>query len=74
MADYAVVFARSARQELEALDISLINRIFPKIEALSKHPRPKGSVKLQGKKNLWRIRIGDYRVVYGIYDEKYLVE
>jgi mRNA interferase RelE/StbE len=74
LADYAVVFARSARQELEVLDTSLINRIFPKIEALSKHPRPKGSIKLQGKKNLWRIRIGDYRIVYAIYDEKYLVD
>lgn len=74
MADYAVVFARSARQELEALDTPLISRIFPKIEALSKHPHPKGSKKLQGKKNLWRIRIGDYRVVYGIYEEKHLVD
>jgi mRNA interferase RelE/StbE len=74
LADYAVVFTRSSRQELEALDSSLVSRIFPKIEGLSNHPRPKGSVKLQGKKNLWRIRVGDYRVVYAIYDEKRLVD
>lgn len=74
MADYAVIFTRSSRQELEALDTPLIRRIFPKIEALSDHPRPKGSIKLQGKKNLWRIRTGDYRVVYAIDDEKRLVD
>ena len=74
MADYAIVFTRSARQEIEVLGATLISRIFPKIEALSNHPRPKNSVKLQGKKNLWRIRIGDYRVVYAIYDEKRLVD
>jgi len=43
---YTVVYARSARQELEALDTFLISRIFPKIEALSKHPLLKGSIKL----------------------------
>ena len=69
MADYAVVFARSARKELEALDGVLVNRIFPKIAALAKEPRPDGCRKLKGEKLLWRIRIGDYRVIYAIYDD-----
>jgi mRNA interferase RelE/StbE len=74
MADYAVTFARSARKELEALDGMLVSRIFPKIEALSKAPRPPGCLKLSGEENLWRIRIGDYRVVYTIEDKRKLVD
>jgi mRNA interferase RelE/StbE len=69
MADYSITFARSARKELEALPNSLIIRIFSKIEALSIEPRPSGCRKLQGFTNLWRIRIGDYRVIYSIDDK-----
>jgi len=74
MSDYAITFARSARRELEALDEKVVTRVFPKIEALSKEPRPSGCIKLAGNKNLWRIRSGDYRVVYAIYDDKRLVD
>jgi len=62
MADYAITFARSARKELESFDAPIVNRIFSKIEALAKVPRPSGCRKLQGEKNLWRIRGGDYQV------------
>jgi mRNA interferase RelE/StbE len=68
MTDYYVTFARSARKELESLDPQIVNRIFPKIEALAKEERPAGCLKLQGEKNLWRIRVGDYRVIYAIYE------
>jgi mRNA interferase RelE/StbE len=74
MADYLITFARSARKELETLNATLVQRIFPKIEALAKEPRPKGCRKLRGEKNLWRIRVGDYRVIYTIYDEKKVVD
>jgi mRNA interferase RelE/StbE len=74
MANYAVVFARSARKELEALDGGLVNRIFPKIAALAKEPRPDGCRKLKGEKLLWRIRIGDYRVIYAVDDDKKKVD
>jgi mRNA interferase RelE/StbE len=68
MVEYGITFARSARKELEDLDVTLIGRIFPKIKALSTEPRPAGCRKLQGEKHLWRIRVGDYRVVYAIDD------
>ena len=74
MVDYSITFARSARKELETLDEKILNRIFPKIEALSKEPRPSGCRKLTGNKQLWRIRVGDYRVVYAIDDDKNLVD
>jgi mRNA interferase RelE/StbE len=70
MADYEVTFARAARKELEALPNFLIQRIFLKIESLRETHRPPGCRKLQGADNLWRIRIGDYRVIYAIYDSK----
>lgn len=74
MADYAITFARSARKELEALDAALVNRLFPKIEALAQEPRPSGCVKLAGEENLWRIRVGEYRVVYVIDDKQKVVD
>lgn len=70
MAEYSITFARSARRELEVLDSSVIPRILSKIEALAAHPRPHGSRKLTGEKHLWRIRIGDYRVIYSILDKE----
>jgi mRNA-degrading endonuclease RelE of RelBE toxin-antitoxin system len=54
MPDYAITFARSARKELEALDAALVNRIWPKIEALAQYPRPAGARRLEGEKYLWR--------------------
>lgn len=70
MAEYSITFARSARRELEGLDSSVVSRILPKIESLAVHSRPHGSRKLTGEKHLWRIRIGDYRVIYSILDKE----
>ena len=74
MADYAISFARSARKDLEALDAKVVRRVFPKIEALAQQPRPSGCRKLVGAENLWRIRVGDYRVIYSINDQTELVD
>ena len=74
MPEYTVVFARSARKELQALDRTVAARILKRIEALRLEPRPSGCRKLEGTDNLWRIRIGDWRVVYAIDDDRSLVE
>jgi mRNA interferase RelE/StbE len=68
MADYTITFARSARKELENLPANIAGRILRKIEALAENPRLPGVIKLQGSKNFWRLRVGDYRVVYSIND------
>jgi hypothetical protein len=60
MPDYAIVVARSARKELEALDPPIVGRLIARIEALATDPRPSGSRKLRGSRNLWRVRVGDY--------------
>ncbi len=74
MAEYSITLARSARRELEALDSNIILRILSKIEALAVHPRPHGSKKLSGEKHLWRIRIGDYRVIYSVLDKEQRID
>ena len=74
MADYAVAFARSARKELQNLDPQVARRILKQIEALVTNPRPSGVVKLEGASDLWRIRVGEWRVVYRISDRDRLVD
>jgi mRNA interferase RelE/StbE len=74
VAEYRVVFARSARRELEGLEATVARRIIARVEALTTDPRPHGCVKLQGAADLWRIRVGDYRVVYAIDDNERLVD
>lgn len=74
MADYPVVFARSARKELQNLDPQVARRILKQIEALVANPRPSGVVKLEGATDLWRIRIGEWRVVYRISDRDRVVD
>jgi len=65
---YLVTFAASARKELTGLPPDAIARLLPKIRGLACDPRPAGCQKLHGYKNRWRIRAGDYRVVYVIDD------
>ena len=74
MADYAVVFARSARKELQNLDPQVARRIIKQVEALVTDPRPAGVVKLEGATDLWRIRVGQWRVVFRISDRDRLVD
>ena len=74
MPDYAITFAKSARKELEKLAPSAVARIFPKIEALARFPRPPHRQKLKGNNALWRIRVGDYRVLYAIDDQRSVVD
>jgi mRNA interferase RelE/StbE len=69
MSDYSITFARSARKELERLPNSEVNRIFPKIEAPAKESRPRGCRNLVGETDLWRLRVGQYRVIYTIDDK-----
>ena len=73
MAKYAIDIKPSARKELENLSDRLIARLVPKIDGLAANPRPSGCRKLRGYKDLWRIRVGDYRVVYIVDDDRKMV-
>ena len=74
MGSYEIVFARSARRELESLGARIVERVLHKIEGLRTEPRPPGCRKLVGRNHVWRIRIGDHRVVYSVDDERRLVD
>lgn len=74
MASYHVALTSSADKELKKLSGQLIAHIVPRLENLVSNPRPPGCKKLKGGDHEWRIRVGDFRVVYTIDDTKLLVE
>ncbi len=75
MSEYAIKFTRSARKELSRLDKPTVTRIFPRIEALAQNPYPPGTRKIQGaRENLWRIRVGNYRAIYSIFEQAIAIE
>lgn len=70
---YRVEFAPSAARDFKKLSGSIQGRIVPKIDALAANPRPHGVEKLAGHENRYRVRVGEYRVVYVIDDGSRLV-
>ena len=68
VAKHSLEIKPAAGKELNALDNALFARIDRKILVLAENPRPPGSKKLRGYKDQWRIRVGDWRVVYIIDD------
>ena len=66
---YEVHLERTAERDLRRLSAQVFYRIIPRIEALSDDPRPPGCHKISGSKNDWRVRVGDYRIIYEI-DER----
>lgn len=70
---YAVQYDPRAMTELLKLDKPIARRIARAIDGLGVQPRPQGARSLVGYPGLWRIRIGDYRVVYAIKDAELVV-
>lgn len=70
---YRIDVSRAAVRALKKLEQRAADRIVVAIDALAEDPRPHGVKKLEGVKDLYRIRIGHYRVVYQIHDDKLLV-
>ena len=70
---YQILFAPPAEKSLAKLPNDIQRRIVKAVESLADNPRPVQSKKLQGPEDLYRIRVGDYRVVYDIRDQKLIV-
>ena len=70
---YAVEFVPSTARELAALDQAMRRRVARRVEQLAEDPRSAGSVKLRGADDVWRSRIGDYRLLYQIEDDRLVV-
>jgi mRNA interferase RelE/StbE len=65
---YSVVVTREAERDLDRLDRAVLMRVAREIDALATEPRPTGCRKLVNQVSLWRVRIGDWRVLYAIDD------
>lgn len=70
---YTVRLERPAQRALDGLQGALFARITAALRSLATNPRPPGVKKLSGGANLYRVRIGDWRVVYTIRDRELLV-
>ena len=66
---YRIIVQRSAEKDLKRLSSEICARAATEIMALAKSPRPAGSRKLAGTESDWRIRVGDYRIIYEIAEE-----
>lgn len=70
--NYTISILRRAQKELAELSAEAYERVRDSILALAEDPRPSGCVKLTNREG-WRIRVGDYRVIYEIEDKQRIV-
>ncbi len=74
MATYKIQWKPSALKELRRLDHKIVPRIVHAIESLTKNPFPAGVKKLAATTHTYRIREGDYRIIYSIEESILLIE
>lgn len=70
---HRVEFTTAAARQVRKLPRPVRDRILDAVEDLGDDPRPHGAKKLTGEKTAWRIRIGDYRVIYDVLDTELTV-
>lgn len=70
---YRVEFTRAAAKQVRKLPRQIRDRILTAVAGLAAEPRPHGAKKLVGEDTAWRIRIGNYRVIYDVLDEELIV-
>jgi mRNA interferase RelE/StbE len=71
---YNIRIKKNAEKQLTVLPSDMVNRIVAAIDELATNPRPVNNIKLQGYANVYRIRVGNYRVIYSIEDAILTVE
>ena len=70
---YKIEFTEEAAEQIEALPKKIAGQVIRKIEALATEPRPTQAKRLTEHEHLYRVRSGDYRILYQIEDRKVLV-
>ncbi|MEI7775084.1 MAG: type II toxin-antitoxin system RelE/ParE family toxin [Verrucomicrobiota bacterium] len=73
MASFRIEVSRSATKDLRAIDRQWVPRIIEAMESLADDPMPVGCKKLVGSDHTYRIRVGDYRIVYDIQNARLIV-
>jgi len=69
---YRVILPKSVQKELDRLPEDVAARILARLSALESNPRPSDVKKLKGRP-AWRVRVGDYRIIYEIHDRELVV-
>ncbi|MDX2224976.1 MAG: type II toxin-antitoxin system RelE/ParE family toxin [Rhodospirillaceae bacterium] len=69
---YRLAYSKIAEREIKRLDSTILRRVINAIEQLQTDPRPRGCKKLVGREE-WRIKVGDWRVIYRIEDHVLIV-
>jgi mRNA interferase RelE/StbE len=70
---YSLIFSKQAFKELEKINEPFYSKIKQAVNALAQNPRPHGYRKLMGMAG-YRIRVGDYRVIYDIFDQELVID
>jgi len=73
MPRYAVRLHPSAQRAFAKFEVSVQRRLSAALDALAEDPRPPGSKRLVTDQDLWRVRVGAYRIVYAIEDDQLLI-
>ena len=74
MASYKILWKKSALKELSKLNRKVILKIITVVENLSKNPFPIGVKKLETSEFTYRIRVGDYRIVFSLFEKELVIE
>lgn len=74
MASYSIAWKRSAAKELKQLPKDAIQKALSIVEELTTNPHPPSSKKLSGTDHTYRIRFGDYRLIYNVMDQVLIIE
>ena len=70
---YEIQISKSASKQIKKLPSEIQERIQVKVDSLAVESRPDGVKKLKGRENGYRIRVGDYRIIYDIFDDVLLI-
>lgn len=70
---YAISYVPSAAKAIRKLDRPIACRLLNAIESLASDPHPAGCLQLKGGNGEFRIRVGDYRIVYDIQDDELVI-
>jgi mRNA interferase RelE/StbE len=71
---FRIEWKKSTRKDLRKLPSATVDKIIAAVEGLAENPFPHGVEKLSGSEHAYRIRLGDYRVVYEVVAESKLIE
>ena len=74
MASFSLRWRKSTRKDLRRISRDMVSRIIAEVEKLADEPLPHGSEKLTGSEHTYRIRVGDYRVIYELLRGGKIVE